>query len=191
MREVLLRLPVIDVTPYPGRIAALSLRLMDGFVFAVPLICYLSLFFGYLELVRPVKADSQEWKFATRPAQIADLFFGIAGVQGFQPLNPSVSAALRQRSGQPARQNLTPPTEATKKLPSVSGDTPWIYPPWQTWAYLAGFAILCLVSLRTWQAGQHSVALVEEKHYAMFTASPGAKSHIELIKSPETPKETT
>jgi len=55
VREVLLRLPAIDVTPYPGRITALSLRLMDGFVFAVPLICYLALFFGCLELVRPSK----------------------------------------------------------------------------------------------------------------------------------------
>lgn len=178
VRDVLLRLPVIDALPYPTRMGRLSLRLVDGFVFGVPLLCYVVLFFGYLGLVRPVKPDSTEWAFKTRSGQIADLVFGIGGVQGFQPVSPSVLAALRQRSSDSSAKDAaqqTEPSVGAHKIANAAGEMPWIYPPWQTWAYLGGFAILCVVAFSTWRTGQQSAAASHRKRAATkasFQESP-------------------
>lgn len=188
VREVLLRLPVIDATAYAGRSARLSLRLMDGFVFVVPLLCYAVLFSGYLELVRP-KATSTQWAFETRPQQIADLFFGTGGINGFQPLNPSVSAALQQRAKEAAAKSAPSQTEPPNKASEPSAEMPWIYPPWQTWAYIGGFVTLCIIAFRTWNSGRQSVRALQRKHCSADSAQPDGASHPALIKPAEFSKE--
>jgi hypothetical protein len=188
VRDVLLRLPVIDATAYEGRTARVSLRLMDGFVFVVPLLCYAVLFLGYLELVRP-KPHSTEWEFATRSRQVADLFFGIGGIEGFQPLNPSVSAALQQKAKETTAKTTPPQTESANKISDPSVEMPWIYPPWQTWAYVAGFIALCIVAFRTWNSGIQSVAALKEKHFSADVGQPPGTSHSGLIQPAELSKE--
>lgn len=163
IREVLLRLPIVDAAPYAGRIARFPLRLMDGFVFVIPVICYFGLFMGYLEFVRPQERGSEEWRYPTRSGQIADLFFGTGGLGGFQPILPSVSAALRQRS-----QDQKSSQEQKSKSDRL-GDMPWIYPPWQTWAYLAGLGTLCVVSVRTWQTCRKSLVNLQRKQFGAET----------------------
>jgi hypothetical protein len=192
VRDVLLRLPVIDATPYPKGTGRLSLRLMDGFVFVVPLLCYAVLFLGYLELVRP-KANSKEWAFATRSEQITDLFFGTGGIGGFQPLNPSVSAALQQRArdaaskaaqSQPGNQS-----DSSGKGSDPSAEMPWIYPPWQTWAYVGGFVTLCIIAFRTWNSGRQSIADLQERHFSADATLSAGELQSVLIKPADSSKE--
>jgi hypothetical protein len=130
--------------------------------------------------------------FETRPLQVADLFFGLGGAQGFQPFHPSVAAALRKRAQGTAQNSPSAwdhAADPNKAIPSTSGDMPWIYPPWQTWAYVGGFAVLCVVAFRTWRNGHQSVGVVQQKHFAIESLPPVTAPQGELIKPLSSSKE--
>ena len=101
----------------------------------VPLLAYTILFCSFLEFARPARPDSYEEMYQARSAQIVDLFVGRGGWSGFRPLAPSIQANLKA-----AARGADDKEKA--KLESLARSVPWIYPPWQTWAYLCGLILL-------------------------------------------------
>jgi hypothetical protein len=125
------------------KIARYSLKV---WVLLIPLLAYLILFFSYLDFVRPAKDDPLKWKYQSRSMQVLDLFAGIGGWGGFKPLAPSIQDNLRSKGNIP---NLT--SEEKESIEKLSKNIPWIYPPYQTWAYLLGFLLLSYMALSAWR----------------------------------------
>jgi len=112
-----------------GLIASLGLNLWH---FAVPVLAYAILLSSYSEFVRPVEAG------VDRPGRYTDLLFGTGGWKGFPGVLPSVRDNLERVA---AAQQKGGDTEGAMRTRQLAKDFPWIYPPFQTWAYLAGFVL--------------------------------------------------
>ena len=67
-----------------------------------------------------------------------DLLFGTGGVKGFPGVLSSVRSNLERAAAVQAEAGDKERAARTRQL---AEDFPWIYPPWQTWAYLAGFVV--------------------------------------------------
>jgi hypothetical protein len=121
---------------------ALATTVQKLWAFAIPVIAYAVLMSSYFDFVRPAR-DCQQWRYGTRPEQIADLLLGTGGWGGFPPCTPSIQSALEQRQKEDPKDR--------DRLARLAGNVPWIYPPWQTWLYVLGFLGLGLLSATGWR----------------------------------------
>jgi hypothetical protein len=119
-------------------------------VFAVPVLAYAILLASYFDFVRPATAPAAgkdhrclASEYPGRTAQIADMLLGLGGWSGFQPCTPSIRDALIGRAEQAK-------AEDRQRLQALADLAPWIYPPWQTWLYLAGFGGTILLAVTGW-----------------------------------------
>lgn len=124
--------------------------------FGIPVLAYVILLVSYFDFVRPKiegcidtgKPECFEWRYPSRAGQVADLLLGNGGRTGFRPLTPAIQAALRDRGK--AAQDEKKFSEGDRLL-RLASTIPWIYPPWQTWAYIAGLALQIWISARGWR----------------------------------------
>lgn len=114
-------------------IAAFVLRFWN---FCVPLLAYLILISTYFDFVRPISNDDPKPVYETRSGQIADLLIGKGSWKGFRPALPSITANLSERKA------ASKDAKEAARLAQLSRSIPWIYPPFQTWAYIFGFILL-------------------------------------------------
>ena len=112
-----------------GLIASLGLNVWHFFV---PVLAYAILLSSYSEFVRPVVAGVE------RPGRYTDLLFGTGGWKGFPGVIPSVRDNLERAA---VAQEKGGDTEGAVRTRQLAEAFPWIYPPFQTWAYLAGFVL--------------------------------------------------
>lgn len=87
-----------------------------------------------------MKNGSREFRYPTRTGQIVDLLVGTGGWSGFPPLEPSIRDNLERLAG---KQN-EPKEQA--RLERLAQQIPWIYPPFQTWAYLGGWLLMLWIT---------------------------------------------
>lgn len=118
-------------------IASRALHLWN---FWVPVLAYLILMSTYFDFVRPVN-DNETPRFESRSGQMVDLLVGVGGWSGFRPSLPSIQAALNERVKAAGKE------DDAERLRQLARQVPWIYPPFQTWAYIGGFALLVYMSL--------------------------------------------
>lgn len=121
-------------------------------VFAVPVLAYTILMASYFDFVRPARvrpagADHRclSWEYPSRTAQVADLLLGLGGWFGFQPCTPSIREALIDRADRAK-------PEDRQRLQALADMALWVYPPWQTWLYLAGFGGMMLLAVTGWRS---------------------------------------
>lgn len=127
-----------------SKIAAFSIKC---WMLIVPLLAYLILFFSYLDFVRPVKNQEFKMAYLERHYQVLDLFLGIGGWAGFKPMAPSIKSNLVKKIDN----NQTLTLAEKKALKDRAIDIPWIYPPYQTWAYVCGFFLLAVMAGSIWR----------------------------------------
>jgi hypothetical protein len=108
----------------------------DYWLVLVPMIAYVILLCSYFDFTRPTKIGGHEYRYTSRLAQIGDLLIGFGGLSGFPPLAPSIHDNLERMASE-----QTDPKEAAR-LQRLAKQIPWIYPPFQTWAYLAGLIVM-------------------------------------------------
>lgn len=123
--------------------------------FGIPVLAYLILLASYFDFVRPkdpLDVDRDEsaritWRFPERGDQRLDLLLGTGGWGGFRPLTPSIKDALLERA-------RVAKDDQAVRLRQVARTIPWIYPPLQTWAYLAGLFVLTFLAAEAWREYQ-------------------------------------
>lgn len=122
-------------------------------IFAVPFAAYGILFVSYLDFVRPSCDNPRSdaclvWKYPNRSSQVIDLFLGTGGWGGFKPLTPSIQSSLYGRAAAAGEEAAA---IERHRLVQLADHIPWIYPPFQTWAYAAGLLVQAWLSLRGWR----------------------------------------
>lgn len=140
-----------DVDPdskWPARRRNVLRRGFDCWLLAVPIIAYTILLCSYFDLTRPKQPGAAGYMYTSRSCQIADLLFGIGGWSGFPPLAPSIHDNLERMA-----KEQTDPKDAAR-LSRMAKQGPWIYPPFQTWAYLAGLAFMLWAAAGAWREGR-------------------------------------
>ena len=116
-----------------GGAARVAETVFEIWLLAVPIVAYAILICTYFDFVRP---DGHGGRYAkTRPAEIADLLLGTGGWSGFRPSTPSIHDNLLRLAAK------SEPNERAK-LETIADQMPWIYPPYQTWAYLGGWIFM-------------------------------------------------
>ena len=108
----------------------------DFWLIAIPILAYTILLCSYFDLTRPAKDHPDQYRYPTRTGQIADLLVGKGGWSGFAPLAPSIHDNLKRLADEQAD-----PKERAR-LTRLAQQMPWIYPPFQTWAYVGGLLLM-------------------------------------------------
>ena len=123
-------------------------------VLVVPIIAYATLLGSYFDFVRPTKEGCVETgkPDCLQPryqgsGQVVDLLVGTGGWRGFRPLAPSITAALNRRAE--AAGESDEEVERVRLL-QIAELIPWIYPPFQTLAYIAGLVFLGSLCREAW-----------------------------------------
>jgi hypothetical protein len=137
-----LQTPFAQAALGSSAVAGTSLRhkvLRSGFDYwlvVVPIIAYVILLCSYFDFTRPKEVGGREYKYDSRTMQIVDLLIGVGGWGGFPPLAPSIRDNLDRMASE------TPDPKEAGRLKRLAKQIPWIYPPLQTWAYLAGLLVM-------------------------------------------------
>jgi hypothetical protein len=111
-------------------------RGFDYWLVLLPIVAYVILLCSYFDFTRPKKIGEYEYKYRSRCEQIGDLLIGYGGWSGFPPLDPSIHDNLERMA-----KEQSDPKEAAR-FQRLAKQIPWIYPPFQTWAYLAGLIVM-------------------------------------------------
>jgi len=113
------------------------LRSAGGFwLVAIPILAYTILLCSFFDLTRPAKDHPDQYQYPTRTGQIADLLLGTGGWSGFAPLAPSIHDNLKRLADEQAE------AKERARLTRLAQQMPWIYPPFQTWAYVGGLLLM-------------------------------------------------
>jgi hypothetical protein len=114
--------------------------------FWVPVLAYTILVSTYFDFVRPATDDSPNPRFGSRTEQIVDLLIGTGGWSGFRPNLPSIQANLADRQAEADK------LVEVARLRQLARTVPWIYPPFQTWAYIGGLLLLIYMAWGAWRS---------------------------------------
>jgi hypothetical protein len=120
-------------------------RGFDLWLVLIPILAYTILLCSYFDFTRPDPKDGAQFQYKTRTGQVLDLMIGTGGWWGFPPLAPSIHDNLERMA-----QQQTEKKEAVR-LDNLARKIPWIYPPLQTWAYLAGLAFMIWLAAGVWK----------------------------------------
>lgn len=108
----------------------------DVWLCVIPIIAYAILLCSYFDFVRPERIGAREFRYSSRTGQIVDLLIGTGGWAGFSPLTPSIRDNLERRASKQDE------AKERARLELLAKQIPWIYPPFQTWAYLSGWLLM-------------------------------------------------
>jgi hypothetical protein len=142
--KLLLRPPGGGALQKDRRDAAATL-VMRVWNYWIPVLAYAILVGTYFDFVRPTSDQIASPMYDTRTGQVVDLIVGRGGWSGFRPILPSIQSNLA------ARQAAAEKREEVERLRQLAQAIPWIYPPFQTWVYVAGFVFLIYMVAGAWK----------------------------------------
>jgi hypothetical protein len=121
------------------RRTTLALAAFHVWCFLVPVAAYAILLATYFDFCAVAGDPQRQEALCTAPRRALTLFVGVDGITGFKPRMASIQDNLRVRA------DGAEPEEKARLL-RLADQVPWIYPPWQTWLYVAGLAFLLYVA---------------------------------------------
>jgi hypothetical protein len=121
--------------------AALALLFLRVWAFAVPVAAFVILLATYFDFCPPPGTPEGLTAQCTPWQRVLTLGVGTSGVTGFKPRMASIQDNLRELAG---RQDKM---EERARLETLADLVPWIYPPWQTWIYLACLSFISYLGI--------------------------------------------
>jgi hypothetical protein len=124
---------------------ASALFLFRLWCFGVPVLAYIILLSTYFDFCAPSSNAEEQIRLCTLERRVLDLTIGTSGWGGFKPRLASIQDNLLELAKQPATK-----ADDRARLERLAAQTPWIYPPLQTWLNLAGLAFIINLAVGAW-----------------------------------------